>query len=56
MTERVHSKQVAKAYSELCQTSKKESIAKISNGWKLLPTLVKRSILNVLQSSECASG
>ena len=44
------------AYSEPCQTSKIESFAKIVNGFMPLTIFAKRSILDVWQGSEYASG
>ena len=46
----------SEAYSEPCQTSKVEIFAKIVNGFCQLTIFSKRSILDVWQGSEYASG
>ena len=48
--------QYSEAYSEPCQTSKMECFAKMLNYQKPLTIFTKRSVLGVLQGSECDSG
>ena len=46
---------IATVHSEPNQKSKMELFAKIVNGWKLLPTFTKRSILDVSLDSDCTA-
>ena len=48
----------SEAYSELCQTSKVESFAKIVNGFKKMTIFKRNSVLEIIdiQDSEYASA
>ena len=48
----------SEAYSELCQTSKVESLAKIINGFKKIIIFKRNSVLDIFdfQDSEYASA
>ena len=48
----------SEAYSELCQTSKVESFAKIVNGFKKITIFKRNSVLEIfdIQDSEYASA
>ena len=47
---------LVEAYSEPCQTSKIQHSGKTLNDWKTLTIFAKRSILNILRCSECATA